>query len=133
MIRTRSPWAWSVTTWERGSATRSLASMMTGADVVVAVGNRTNQNGTDSWQLLSKDTTLIHIDIDPQEIGRNHEAVRLVGDARATLGALLDHVWVHAILESAPLPAPPLKDRSPRPGAGIERKQHPLPPRPRDR
>ncbi len=75
-----------------GSATRSLASMMTGADVIVAVGNRTNQNGTDSWQLLSKDTTLIHIDIDPQEIGRNHEAMRLVGDARATLGALLDHL-----------------------------------------
>ena len=76
----------------KGSASRSLASMMTGADVVIAVGNRTNQNGTDSWQLLSKETTLIHIDIDPQEIGRNHEAVRLVGDARATLGVLFDRL-----------------------------------------
>ena len=75
-----------------GSATRPLRSMMTEADVVVAVGNRTNQNGTDSWQLLSAGTTLVHVDIDPQEIGRNHEAIRLAGDARATLRSLLDRL-----------------------------------------
>lgn len=73
----------------KGSATHRLAPLISEADVVVAVGNRTNQNGTDSWQLLSPDTTLIHIDIDPQEIGRTYEAVRLAGDARETLAALL--------------------------------------------
>ena len=72
----------------KGSATHRLTPLISEADVVVAVGNRTNQNGTDSWQLLSPDATLIHIDIDPQEIGRSYEAVRLVGDARETLAAL---------------------------------------------
>lgn len=69
--------------------TRHLRSMVTDADVVVLVGNRTNQNGTDSWQLYPKNAKYIHIDIDGQEIGRNYEAeVRLVGDARLTLEAL---------------------------------------------
>jgi acetolactate synthase-1/2/3 large subunit len=62
--------------------------MIERADVILAVGNRTNQNGTDSWALLPTGARLIHIDIDPMEIGRNYEAVRLVGDAKATLAAL---------------------------------------------
>jgi acetolactate synthase-1/2/3 large subunit len=62
--------------------------LMDEADVVLLVGTRTNQNGTDSWRLLPKGARLIHIDVDPLEIGRNHEALRLVGDARETLAAL---------------------------------------------
>jgi acetolactate synthase-1/2/3 large subunit len=58
------------------------------ADVVVLVGTRTNQNGTDSWRLIPSAAELIHIDIDPQEIGRNYQALRLVGDAATTLNAL---------------------------------------------
>ncbi len=73
-------------------ATRGMAKfvkpLVTDADVVLLVGNRTNQNGTDSWKLLPPGATYIHIDIDPLEIGRNYEAVRLVGDARLTLRAL---------------------------------------------
>ncbi len=73
-------------------ATRGMAKfmkpMVTEADVVLLVGNRTNQNGTDSWQLLPKTATYIHIDIDPMEVGRNYEAVRLQGDAKLTLRAL---------------------------------------------
>jgi acetolactate synthase-1/2/3 large subunit len=72
-----------------GSATQHLRDMVADADVVIAIGNRTNQNGTDSWQLLPAGVQLVHIDIDPQEIGRNHEALRLAGDARATLDALI--------------------------------------------
>ncbi|WP_051630262.1 acetolactate synthase catalytic subunit [Afifella pfennigii] len=69
--------------------TRHLRSMVSEADVVFLVGNRTNQNGTDSWSLYPPDATYIHLDIDGQEIGRNYEAdVRLLGDARATLEAL---------------------------------------------
>jgi acetolactate synthase-1/2/3 large subunit len=71
-----------------GGATRHLRPMIDRADVILAVGNRTNQNGTDSWTLLPSDARLIHIDIDPMEIGRNYEAIRLVGDAKATLAAL---------------------------------------------
>ena len=73
-------------------ATRGMAKfvkpMVTDADVVLLIGNRTNQNGTDSWKLLPPEATYIHIDIDPMEIGRNYEALRLNGDAKLTLCAL---------------------------------------------
>ena len=73
-------------------ATRGMAKfvrpMVTEADLILLVGNRTNQNGTDSWKLLPREAAYIHIDIDPMEIGRNYEAVRLHGDARLTLRAL---------------------------------------------
>lgn len=68
--------------------TKFLKPMVQEADVVLLVGNRTNQNGTDSWTLLPEDAKYIHIDIDPMEIGRNYEALRLVGDAKLTLAAL---------------------------------------------
>ncbi|MEX2201651.1 MAG: acetolactate synthase catalytic subunit [Dongiaceae bacterium] len=60
------------------------------ADVILLVGNRTNQNGTDSWKLLPPQARYIHIDIDGLEIGRNYEAHRLAGDAKSTLQALID-------------------------------------------
>ncbi|MEP7245317.1 MAG: acetolactate synthase catalytic subunit [Gammaproteobacteria bacterium] len=65
-----------------------LRGMVERADVIVLAGTRTNQNGTDSWTLFSKQTRFIHIDIDGTEIGRTHEALRLVGDVRETLRAL---------------------------------------------
>lgn len=55
------------------------------ADVVLFVGTRTNENGTDAWTLTSPTAKYIHIDFDPVEIGRNYEALRLVGDARSAL------------------------------------------------
>ena len=73
-------------------ATRGMAKfakpLISDADVILLVGNRTNQNGTDSWELLPPSATYIHIDIDPQEIGRNYESLRLSGDAKLTLQAL---------------------------------------------
>ena len=75
-------------------ATRGMAKyakpLVTEADVVLLVGNRTNQNGTDSWTLLPRAATYIHIDIDEIEIGRNYESLRLKGDAKLTLRALND-------------------------------------------
>jgi acetolactate synthase-1/2/3 large subunit len=75
-------------------ATRGMAKfakpLIAEADVVLLIGNRTNQNGTDSWTLLPRAATFIHIDIDPLEIGRNYEALRLTGDAKRTLQALND-------------------------------------------
>ena len=69
---------------------RYLKPFISEADVVFLVGNRTNQNGTDSWALYPKGATYIHLDIDPVEIGRNYDAqVRMVGDAKSTLQALL--------------------------------------------
>ena len=71
-----------------GSRTKFNRELVTNADVVLLVGNRTNQNGTDSWSLYPRGAKFIHIDLDGQEVGRNYEALRLVGDARLSLEAL---------------------------------------------
>ena len=71
-----------------GGRSSHLRDLVTGADVVLLVGNRTNQNGTDSWSLYPPHARYIHIDIDGNEIGRNYEALRLAGDAKLTLAAL---------------------------------------------
>ena len=73
----------------RGMA-RHMRKLIEQADCVLFVGDRTNQNGTDSWTLFPKNARYIHIDIDAQEVGRNYEALRLVGDAKLTLKALSD-------------------------------------------
>jgi acetolactate synthase-1/2/3 large subunit len=69
---------------------RGLRPLIEQADVVLLIGTRTNQNGTDSWALYPDGARYIHIDVDPAEIGRNYEALRLVGDAKLTLAALTD-------------------------------------------
>ena len=70
------------------SPARHLRPIIERADVVLLIGTRTNQNGTDSWQVYPDGARYIHIDIDPSEVGRNYEAVRLVGDAKLTLAEL---------------------------------------------
>jgi acetolactate synthase-1/2/3 large subunit len=74
----------------RGARTFGMRGMIDRADVVLLVGNRTNQNGTDSWKLFSRNNRFIHLDTDPMEIGRNYESFRLLGDAKLTLAALRD-------------------------------------------
>ena len=71
-------------------ATKFLRPLVQKSDVVFLIGNRTNQNGTDSWTLLPDEATFIHLDIDPLEIGRNYESIRLLGDAKVTIAALID-------------------------------------------
>ncbi len=69
---------------------RQTQPLLDGADVVVLIGTRTNQNGTDNWKIYPKGATFVHIDIDPMEIGRTYEALRLQGDARETIEALTE-------------------------------------------
>ncbi|WP_234058019.1 acetolactate synthase catalytic subunit [Microbacterium sp. NFH-22A-Y] len=71
-------------------ATKFQRDFVRDSDVIVFVGTRTNENGTDSWSLFPDDASYIHIDIDPVEISRNYESMRLVGDAREALQDLLD-------------------------------------------
>jgi acetolactate synthase-1/2/3 large subunit len=71
-----------------GGMARFQRPLVETADVVLLVGTRMNQNGTDSWTLFPRGATYIHIDIDGLEVGRNYEALRLVGDAKLTLAAL---------------------------------------------
>lgn len=79
----------------RGARTFGMRAMIDRADVILLVGNRTNQNGTDSWKLFPRDARFIHLDVDPLEIGRNYEAHRLVGDAKLTLAALREALLRH--------------------------------------
>ena len=72
----------------RLSPVRHMRSLVQEADVILLVGTRTNQNGTDSWTAYPEQAAYIHVDVDAGEIGRNYEALRLVGDARETLKAL---------------------------------------------
>lgn len=67
---------------------RHTRAILAEADVVLLLGTRTNQNGTDSWRSIPASARIIHVDIDPTEIGRNYEAVRLVGDVSETVRAL---------------------------------------------
>lgn len=60
------------------------------ADVVFLMGSRTGQIITSNWTLPRPEATLIHLDIDPAEIGRNFAtAVPLPGDVRDSLRDLL--------------------------------------------
>ena len=62
--------------------------MIADADVVLAVGTRFQMTGNIE-RALTIPGRLIHVDVDPTVIGRNHRAdVAVVGDARLTLEAL---------------------------------------------
>ena len=71
------------------------------ADLVLFVGMRSNANATDGWKLFPKSARFIHIDIDGSEIGRNYEALRLPGDAKATLRALIGELKAAGFAETA--------------------------------
>jgi len=62
---------------------RRVQPLIDGADVVLAVGTRGQGMG------LTKGQRLIHLDVDQDQIGRNHPAeIALAGDAAATLSLL---------------------------------------------
>lgn len=71
-----------VGSYSRASANRAVMA----ADVVFFVGSHTGSQVTDNWRLPAPGTTVVQLDIDPSELGRNYpNAVSLCGDARATL------------------------------------------------
>lgn len=63
------------------------------ADVVIALGTKLDQVSTHNWRLPSAEQTLVHVDVDGEEIGRTHEAtLGIQSDAREfalALGAVL--------------------------------------------
>jgi acetolactate synthase I/II/III large subunit len=62
--------------------------LLAGADVVLAVGTELGAETTGQYA-LAFDGRLIHLDVAPERIGATYPALPLVGDARATLAALL--------------------------------------------
>ncbi len=103
----RHPLSIGVTGYAQGklSPTRYMRNIIDEADVILLVGTRTNQNGTDSWALYPDGARYIHIDVDSAEIGRNYEALRLNGDAKLTLSA------IHAKLKGRRDPAADIEGR----------------------
>lgn len=65
-------------------------------DLMLAVGTRLKEIETERWRLKLPER-LIHIDIDPAEIGRNYEAsTAVVGHARPALEGLLERCRAEA-------------------------------------
>jgi acetolactate synthase-1/2/3 large subunit len=65
------------------------------ADLILYVGCKTDSVTTAGWTLppLTTDQTILHLDVDSNEIGRNYlTAVGLVGDAKLGLADLLERV-----------------------------------------
>jgi acetolactate synthase I/II/III large subunit len=65
------------------------------ADLIVAIGTRLAEANSSSWDsrftFAIPPTRLIHIDIDPAEIGRNYPTeLGAIADAKAALGALVE-------------------------------------------
>ncbi|HTK02273.1 MAG TPA: thiamine pyrophosphate-binding protein [Bordetella sp.] len=59
------------------------------ADVVLFVGCRAGSTSTEHWRFPDRDTTILHIDIDPMVVGANYRTeVGMVGDAKLALEAL---------------------------------------------
>ncbi|MEZ4572249.1 MAG: thiamine pyrophosphate-binding protein [Thermomicrobiales bacterium] len=74
--------------------TTCATEIVSSADVVFLIGFKSGQNSTFSWKLPREDQAVIHLDIDPAEIGKIFTtAVGLVGDARTGLQMILGQVF----------------------------------------
>ena len=71
----------------RLSPTHHMRAIVEAPDVVLLVGTRTNQNGTDSRALYPQGARYIHIDLYGGQIGLNYAALRLAATP-STLAAL---------------------------------------------
>ncbi len=59
------------------------------SDVVLLIGSRTNEMATSGWQVPNPSSTIIHIDVDTQEIGRNYQTeLGVIGDAKLSIKAI---------------------------------------------
>jgi len=73
-------------TYSRECANRVIAE----ADLVFFVGSQTGSMITTNWQVPASGTRVVHLDIDPSQLGRHYPTeVPLHGDARATLRQML--------------------------------------------
>jgi acetolactate synthase-1/2/3 large subunit len=69
----------------------AVGDLARGADVILVVGSRFVVGATASWAPGAK--TVIQLDADPEEVGRNYRAeIGIVADAKAGLAALLERV-----------------------------------------
>ena len=63
------------------------------ADLIIGVGLRFDDRVTGNLAAFARDAKIIHVELDPSEIGKNVPvAVGIVGDAKTVLGALVARV-----------------------------------------
>lgn len=63
------------------------------ADLVFFVGSSMGGHVTDNWKLPRPGTTVLQLDVEPSELGRNYPLeVGIMGDVKVSLGQLLDAV-----------------------------------------
>ncbi|KRQ08984.1 thiamine pyrophosphate-binding protein [Bradyrhizobium manausense] len=62
------------------------------ADLVVLVGTKTDSIATNDYTIPSRDQQIIHIDIDPVELGRTYVALEIAADAKLALDQLVQAV-----------------------------------------
>ena len=68
------------------------------ADVAFIMGSRTDQYPYCDWTLPNEGTRIIHLDIDPEEIGRNFRThVAMLGDVRDTLADFISYCRTNEI------------------------------------
>ncbi len=73
--------------YARGSANQIIVE----ADVVLYVGSQTGSQVTLNWQVPSMATRVVHLDIEPKELGRHYPHTHgIVADAQLGLRALID-------------------------------------------
>ncbi len=76
-----------VGTYSRSSANKALAE----ADLVFFVGSQTGGQVTTRWNVPSRATKIIHLDINPSELGRNYpNTTPILGDAKVVLAQILE-------------------------------------------
>jgi acetolactate synthase I/II/III large subunit len=64
--------------------------LITESDLVIYIGSHAGSQVTHDWRIPGPDTSIIQIDIDPRELGRNYPVkVAVLGDATVTLKRLL--------------------------------------------
>ncbi|MEI6321449.1 MAG: thiamine pyrophosphate-dependent enzyme, partial [Pseudomonadota bacterium] len=75
-----------------GTYSRSCANQSVGeADLVFFIGSHTGSQVTARWQVPKPGTPVIHLDIDPRELGRNYPVqVGLLGDAKVVLRQMIE-------------------------------------------
>ena len=79
--------------------------IMTEADCVLAVGTRFSDRSVGTFAAFEKRLKIIHIDVDPSEIGKNQTAhVAVVGDVRASLRIMVKLLLQRAIRQTEESP-----------------------------
>ncbi len=75
--------------------------MMTEADCVLAIGTRFSDRSVGTFETFEKRLKIIHMDVDPAEIGKNQTAqVAVVGDVKVSLRIMIKLLLQRAIKKS---------------------------------